>query len=54
MKKLSILLFCLIIFSSFAYSQEQYGNIRGVVLDKEGNPMMVKSSGIIQVGIRAL
>lgn len=39
MKKLSVLLFCIIVLSSFTFAQEQYGNIRGVVLDEQGAPL---------------
>jgi hypothetical protein len=39
MKRLSALLFCIVIFSGFAFSQEQYGNIRGVVVDEQGEPL---------------
>ena len=39
MKKLSVLLFCVVIFASFTFSQEQYGNIRGVVVDEQGEPL---------------
>ena len=39
MKKLSVLLFCLVIFSCFTFSQEQYGYIRGVVVDEQGEPL---------------
>lgn len=39
MKKLSLLLFCIVIFSSFTFAQEQYGNIRGVVVDEQGIPL---------------
>ena len=39
MKKLSVLFICLILFSSLAFSQEQYGNIRGVVTDEQGVPI---------------
>jgi hypothetical protein len=39
MKKISVLFFCLLFLSSLTIAQEQYGNIRGVVLDVEGNPL---------------
>jgi hypothetical protein len=39
MKKLSVLLFCIVMFSGFTFSQEQYGNIRGVAVDENGEPL---------------
>jgi len=39
MKKLSLFLFCIAVISSFTFSQEQYGNIRGIVVDEEGEPL---------------
>ena len=39
MKQLSMLVLCLVIFSSFTVAQEQYGNIRGVVVDENGEPL---------------
>jgi len=39
MKKFTVLLLCMTVFSGFLFSQEQYGNIRGVVLDEEGEPL---------------
>lgn len=39
MRKLAFLFFCLILLSSFIFSQEQYGNIRGVVIDDQGIPL---------------
>jgi len=36
MKKPFLLFFCLIVISCFTFSQEQYGNIRGVVVDEQG------------------
>ncbi len=39
MNKLFMFLLCLIVLSSFTFSQEQYGNIRGVVVDEQGEPL---------------
>ncbi len=39
MRKLAILFIALFFFSGLDFSQEQYGNIRGVVLDEQGHPL---------------
>ena len=37
--KIRVLLVALLLISGFAFSQQQYGNIRGVVVDNEGGPL---------------
>ncbi len=39
MQKLVILFILLLFFSGLAFAQEQYGNIRGIVLDEQGHPL---------------
>ncbi|MBW1947872.1 MAG: TonB-dependent receptor, partial [Deltaproteobacteria bacterium] len=39
MQKLAIILIIIFFFSGLAFTQEQYGNIRGVVLDEQGHPL---------------
>jgi len=39
MRRLSLLALCIVIVSSFMAAQEQYGNIRGVVVDENGEPL---------------
>ena len=39
MKKLSIFAIIILLSTTLATAQEQYGNIRGVIFDEEDNPL---------------